>query len=272
MDILWIVIVIGYAICVAQSILALTTNRPVMRIPALVALSIAFGAHTAWLLLEGIQTGRCPLVGTQEMFAFLSWSLVVSYLIAQRWFHANALKAFIFPIVLVLATIAAISPGNVGQPEGIHNPLQGFLFPLHAGLILIAYAAFFIAFGAGVMYIIQERELKLKRFGTIFYRLPSLETCESIIFKSMAVGFLMLTLGIAAGIGWQRARDGVYWHGEPIEIFSVVTWVIYLLLIQSRMNAGWSGRATAMASIVSFMIVICSLLGVRYLGTLHAFG
>jgi ABC-type transport system involved in cytochrome c biogenesis permease subunit len=82
----------------------------------------------------------------------------------------------------------------------------------------------------------------------------------------------LLTLGIAAGIGWQRTRDGQYWHGDPIEIFSYFTWFIYLLLIQSRMNAGWRGRTAALASIVSFMIVIFSLVGVRYLGTLHPFG
>ena len=259
MDALWIVILTGYAICVAQSILALTTKRPVMRTLAFVSLAIAFSAHTFWLLLRGLQTGRWPLVGTREMCAFLSWGLVVSYLIAYRWYRANALKSFIFPIILVLATIAAIAPGSVGQLEGINSPLQKILLPVHVGLVLLSYAAFFIGFGAGIMYIIQERELKLKRFGTFFYKLPSLEICDAISFKSMAIGFVLLTLGIAAGIYWQGTRDGIFWHGEPIEIFSVVTWFIYLLLIQSRMNAGWSGRTTALASIVSFMIVIFSL-------------
>jgi ABC-type uncharacterized transport system permease subunit len=205
------------------------------------------------------------------MCAFLSWCLVVSCLKAHRWYHAGALRAFIFPIVLVLTTIAAIAPQTDARPEGIDNPLEGILFPIHAGLILLAYSSFFIAFGAGLMYLIQERELKHKRFGTIFYRLPSLDTCGSISFKSMAIGFILLTLGIAAGIGFQRARDGYYWHGDPMEIFSVVTWVIYLLLIQSRRNTGWAGRTAALASIVGFLIVIFSLVGVRALGTLHPF-
>jgi ABC-type transport system involved in cytochrome c biogenesis permease subunit len=272
MDILWIVILVGYAFSVVQSIFALTKKRPVMQNVSLAVLALALGAHTSWLLLRGIRTGRCPLVGTQEMCAFLSWGLAVAYLIASRWYHANALKAFIFPIIMVLVTIAAISEGTSARPAGLNNPLQGFLFPVHAGLILLAYAAFFTAFGAGVMYFIQEWQLKRKRFSTIFYRLPSLDTCDAISSNSLAIGFVMLTLGIAAGIAWQGLRDGVFWHGEPIEIFSVVTWLIYLLIIQSRMNAGWSGRTSARASIVSFLIVICSLVGVRYLGTLHPFG
>ncbi len=268
MEILWIMILTGYALCVAQSIFALTTKRPVMKRTALAALAIALGAHTAWLLLQGLRTGRCPLVGTQEMSAFLSWGLAVSTLIAYRWYHANALKAFIFPIVLVLTAIAAISPG-AGSARDFGNTLQSILLPAHVGLLLLAYASFFVAFGAGVMYILQERELKHKRFGTIFQRLPSLETCDTISSRAMAIGFVLMTLGIVGGVWYSYSRYHVYWQAGPLEIFSVVTWLLYLVIIQSRINAGWGGRAAALASIVSFIIVICSLVGVRYLG--HAF-
>jgi ABC-type transport system involved in cytochrome c biogenesis permease subunit len=272
MQILWIIILVGYAICVAQSIFTLTTKRPALQRFSLATLAVAFGAHTSWLVLRGLHTGRCPLVGTQEMCAFLSWGLVICYLIASRWYNANALKAFIFPIVLVLAAIAAISPTTEGQLQSIQGPLQRLLFPVHAGLILLAYAAFFIAFGAGLMYIIQERELKQRRFGMIFYKLPSLDTCDAISFKALAIGFVLLTLGIAAGFYWQGLRDGRFWHGTPIEIFSVVTWVIYFFFTQTRMNARWGGRAAALASIVSFLIVIFSLIGLRSLGNLHTLG
>ena len=270
MQILWIIILVGYAICVAQSIFTLTTKRPALQRLSLAALAIAFGVHTSWLLLRGIRTGRCPLVGTQEMCAFLSWGLVICYLIAYRWYHANALKAFVFPIIFVLTAIAAISPDTEGHIQGINSPLRGVLISLHAGLILLAYAAFFTAFGAGLMYIIQERELKHKRFGNIFYKLPSLDTCDAISSKALAVGFVLLTLGIAAGFYWQGLRDGHFWHGSPLEIFSVVTWVIYFFFIQTRMNAKWGGRTAALASIVSFLIVIFSLIGLRSLSSLHS--
>jgi ABC-type transport system involved in cytochrome c biogenesis permease subunit len=269
MEILWIIVLTGYAFCVAQSIFALTTKRPVWRRTALAVLAVALGAHTSWLVIRGIHTGRCPLVGTQEMSAFLSWGLVLSTLIAYRWYHANALKAFIFPIVLVLVAIAAISPGPTDYSQQFSNNLQSILLPAHVGLLLIAYASFFVAFGAGVMYIIQERELKHKRFGTIFYRLPSLDTCDAISSRAMAIGFVLMTLGIVGGLWYSYSRYQVYWQGGPLEIFSVVTWLLYLVIIQSRINAGWGGRAAALASILSFIIVICSLVGVRYLG--HAF-
>src|SRR5262245_18616585 len=269
MEILWIIILSGYAICVAQSLLALTTKRPLMKKTALGALTLALSAHTIWLVLRGVHANRCPLVGTQEMSAFLAWGLVVLSLIAYRWYHANALKAFLFPIVLVLTAIAAISPSSEGGQQEFGSTLQSFLLPAHVGLLLLAYAAFFVAFGAGVMYIIQERELKNKRFGTVFYRLPSLDTCDALSSRAMAIGFVLMTLGIVGGLWYSYSRYQVYWQGGPLEIFSAVTWVLYLAIIQSRINAGWGGRAAALASILSFIIVICSLVGVRYLG--HAF-
>src|SRR5436853_956378 len=272
MNLLWFVILAGYAVCAVQSITGLSAKRPGANRLALGALAVSFTAHTVWLLNEGIKSGRCPLVDAQEKSAFLSWCLIVAYLVIQRWYKANALRAFVFPLIFVLASIAAILPGTTEHPEGITSPVQRILLAVHAGLIMLSYAAFFIAFGAGLMFIIQERELKLKRFGLIFFRLPSLDTCDAISFKSMSAGFLLLTLGIAAGIIWSRVRDGIFWHGQPIEVFSVFTWIVYLLIIQSRINAGWGRRRAAVASIVGFMLVIVSLAGVRYLGALHVFG
>lgn len=271
MDLLWVLILGGYGIATAQAIYALTTKRTGFSRIANISLIIAVVSQTVWLLERGLRTGRCPLVGTRETFAFLSFSSIVLYLIAQRWHKTSALRAFIFPIVLGLSAIAAFARGTSESPDGINEPLQGILFPVHAGLMMLAFAAFFLAFGAGLMYIIQERELKLKRFGAIFYRLPSLDTCDDISFKAMTTGFMLLTLGITAGLAWSRAKDGVYWHGEPDEVFSVSTWVIYLLILQSRLSAGWGGRRAAFASIIGFVLVIVSLAGVRYLGSLHVF-
>lgn len=272
MKLLWVLVAGGYALASAQAIYMLTTKRGALNKAALVSLSAGLAAHTIWLVERGIRTGRCPLVGTQETFAFLSWSLVVLYLVAQRWYRTGALKAFILPISLILALVAAFTEGTLDRPDGISEPLQRILFPVHAGLIMLAFAAFFIAFGAGLMYIIQERELRLKRFGAIFYKLPSLDTCEAISFTSMTTGFIFLTVGITAGVAWSRAQDGVYWHNSPEEILSVITWLMYLLIIQSRVSAGWGGRRTALASILGFVLVICSLAGIRYIGTLHVFG
>jgi ABC-type transport system involved in cytochrome c biogenesis permease subunit len=272
MDIVLPIVLIGYGICTALAVYALSVKRAVLPRVSAVGLAAGFIAQTVWLFHRGVSAGRCPLLGVQEMSAFFSWSLVTAYLIAQRWYRTIALKAFVFPIVFLLSSVAAIVPSSPETFHDINQPVARLLLPVHAGLVMLAYAAFFISFGAGLMYIIQERELKLKRFGPVFYRLPSLDTCDAISFKSVAAGFILLTAGLAAGIAWSHARDGVYWHGDPTEMFSVVTWLIYLVIIQSRLTAGWGGRNAAFATIIGFVLVICSLAGLRYLDTLHVLG
>ncbi|HUK90242.1 MAG TPA: cytochrome c biogenesis protein CcsA [Blastocatellia bacterium] len=272
MEVLLIIVLAGYGVCTALAVYALSVRRAVLAPAASIALAAGLGAQTVWLFHRGVTAGRCPLIGAQEMSAFLSWSLVVAYLVAQRWYTTAALKAFVFPIVFLLSAVAAIVPDAPPALQEMNQPLPRLLLGVHAGLIMLAYASFFISFGAGVMYIVQERELKLKRFGAVFQRLPSLDTCDAISFRTVAVGFILLTLGVGAGIIWSHMRDGVYWHGDPTELFAVVTWFIYLIIIQSRLTAGWGGRNAAFATIIGFALVICSLAGLRYLDTLHVLG
>ena len=87
--------------------------------------------------------------------------------------------------------------------------------------MIFAYAAFFIVFMASVMYLLQERELKLKTFSAIFHRLPALTTINEIGTNAAVVGLTLLTLGIATGMFWSWNRYGRMWHNDPKEIFAV---------------------------------------------------
>ena len=116
-----------------------------------------------------------------------------------------------------------------------------WLFPVHTTLFLFAYAAFFVVFLASIMYLLQERELKLKTFSAIFHRLPSLTTVNEIATSSTAIGLTLLTVGIATGMVWASSRYGRLWHNDPKEIFSALTWLLYLLLILYR-STGWEWR------------------------------
>ena len=151
--------------------------------------------------------GRPPaLYGAQEVCSFLGWSLVLYFLIVQLRFPTHALASLVFPTATILTLISAIAPPIGERPASLaDDPL---LFSFHAGLMLLAYGAFFTMFMAALLYITQEREIKGKHFGAIFHRLPSLETCDSIGFRSLAIGFVMLTAGIALGMFRQYRRSG----------------------------------------------------------------
>src|SRR5436853_54049 len=133
-----------------------------------------------------------------------------------------------------------------------------------------ALAALFIAFAAAVMYLIQERALKSKHSIRFYTWLPSLDICDDLAYRSLAIGFPLITLGIITGALWAQAVWGV-WARDAKVLFSFLTWLVYMLLIFYRLIAGWRGRKAAYLSIVGFIGVLVTFLGANYFGGLHTF-
>jgi ABC-type uncharacterized transport system permease subunit len=147
-----------------------------------------------------------------------------------------------------------------------------WLFPIHTTLLIFAYAAFSIVFMASVMYLLQERELKLKTFSGIFHRLPALSTINEIATTAAAIGLTLLTLGIVTGMIWSWSRNGRLWHNDPKEIFALLTWVLYFILAVYRSTASWRGRRAAWLGVLGFVLVLCTFFGAPLFGGYHVFG
>jgi ABC-type uncharacterized transport system permease subunit len=260
-------IVVFYSAGTVGAVIALVAKRSGPFKFATGAVIAGFALHTVALGTGIVTEGHLPLYGAQEVCSFLGWALVLYFLIVQTRYPTNALAALLFPTATALTLISALAPAIGQTPESLAS--APMLFSLHAGLMLMAYAAFLMMFMAGVMYMVQEREIKEKRFGAIFYRLPSLDTCDSIGFRALSVGFVLLTLGTIAGVVWLRLERGVFFSGTPIEIFTVCTWLVYMALMHYRLTAGWRGRRAALVSIVGFGLVVVSLFVFRISGGFH---
>ena len=121
-----------------------------------------------------------------------------------------------------------------------------------------------MAFGAGIMYLLMERELKTKKMGAIFKRLPSLNVLDDINYRCLTIGFPLLTLGIITGSIWAQNAWGSYWSWDPKETWSLITWFLYAALFHERMTVGWRGRRAAVLAILGFAAVLFTFLGVTF--------
>jgi ABC-type transport system involved in cytochrome c biogenesis permease subunit len=83
---------------------------------------------------------------------------------------------------------------------------------------------------------------------------------------------LLLTLGIVSGVIWSSTRFGRYWRNDPKEIFALLTWLLYFVLIVYRLTASWRGRSAAWLGVVGFALVLLTFFGARLLGGYHVFG
>ncbi|MGH9800332.1 MAG: cytochrome C assembly family protein, partial [Blastocatellia bacterium] len=245
------------------------TTRPNRELQLIVWLG--FIAHTATILTGWWRAGHFPIVSPREVSSLIGWAIVAYFLLTSRRYTARALPVFLLPLVYLFLLISIILPESSEPPVVLEgaisaNALTKIIFPVHVTLVIFSYAAFIVTFVCGVMYLIQEHELKAKRFGAAFQRLPALNTCDEIGYRSLTVGFVLLTLGVVTGIAWNNQRDGRYWHNDPKEVMALVTWLVYLFIMHYRLMAGWRGRRVALLSIAGFVVVMLTWLGARAMG------
>jgi ABC-type uncharacterized transport system permease subunit len=259
-----------YFVAASHSVLAFVNKRRSLQRVSDWSVILGFGLHTAALIVDWAVDGRYPLLSLRETLSFLAWTIVAAYGVVLYRYGAPALGAVALPLVSVLTLIPIFIRPGASASDQITGAT--WLFPVHTTLLLFAYSAFFVVFVASVMYLLQERELKLKTFSAIFHRLPSLTTVNDIATAAAALGLTLLTLGIATGMLWSAARVGRLWRNDPKEILAALTWLLYLGLIVYRSTARWRGRQAAWLGVAGFVLVLCTFFGARLMSSYHVFG
>src|SRR2546430_2435381 len=137
------------------------------------------------------------------------WVAVLWALWVERQYGVKVLGAFVLPVVLVFG-INSTTTRPLAIP-GIERALGGAWIWVHIGLVLLGIAAFVLNFAGALMYVLQERQLKAKRPGKLYYRLPDLETLDRLTYRTLALGFPFLTTGLILGVLWAgRAWGSVF--------------------------------------------------------------
>ncbi|MFP4036937.1 MAG: cytochrome c biogenesis protein CcsA, partial [Desulfobacteraceae bacterium] len=146
------------------------------------------------------------------------------------------------------------------------NPvLKSLWLPVHVLTVFAGDGMFAVAFASGLMYLLQERQIKQKRLGGVYKRLPSLETLDSINHYALVWGFPFLTVGMVTGAVYAQQALGSYWRWDPKEVWSLITWLFYAVLLHERLTVGWRGRRAAVMSIVCFALLLFTFIGVSLL-------
>jgi ABC-type uncharacterized transport system permease subunit len=267
---LLLAVLAAYLIAAIHSILAFVNKRRSLQRVAEWSLAVGWVLHTGVLIDEWAVDGHYPLFGLRETLSFLAWALVAGYAIVLYRYRAQAVGAFAVPLICILTFVAMLIGRGRNPSAAVFSPT--LLFPIHTTLLVFAYAAFFIVFMASVMYLIQERELKLKTFSAFFHRLPSLSTVNEIATHAAAIGLTLLTLGLVAGMFWNWSEHGKVWRNDPKEIFALLTWLLYFFLAMYRSTANWRGRRAAWLGVLGFVLVLGTFLVAPLFGSYHVFG
>ncbi|WP_303722465.1 c-type cytochrome biogenesis protein CcsB [Malonomonas rubra] len=225
--------------------------------------------HAASFGVRHATAGGTPVTTLHESLSFFAWCLVLLYLLLDLRFRMTVMGAFAAPLAFLLMLGSALSPDMVVQ---LNPMLRSWLFPVHIAFAFLGNATFALAFGAGVMYLVQDRMLKSKRFTGIYQLLPSLDSLDKVNYTCLSVGFPLMTLGIISGAFWANTVWGTYWSWDPKETWALITWFLYAGLLHGRLTVGWRGRKAAIFAIIGFLFLLFTYLGVNLLlGGQHTF-
>jgi len=221
-----------------------------------------FLVHVTFTVLRYLEAGHTPITNLHESLSFFSLTIAGVFIAFNRKYHVAILGSFVTPLAFLLMLASSIYPSAIPllPPALMSNWLM-----VHSTLAFISYATFTVAFGAAVMYLIQERFLKKKRLGPLYQKLPSLDVLDEINYRCLSFGFPLLTIAIITGAIWAETAWGTYWSWDPKETWSLITWFIYAALLHGRLTTGWRGRRAAILAIVGFFVLLFTFLGVNLL-------
>jgi cytochrome c-type biogenesis protein CcsB len=254
---------------------ALIFKKPRLTLPARWIVLAAVLVTTAGLLLRWVESyqmgiGHAPLSNLYESLVFFAWTAGVIYLFVEFKYKNALIGAFVTPIAFLAMAYASMSPNISDRIQPLVPALKSNWLIAHVATCFFGYAAFAIAFGMSIMYLIKARDPE-KHEGIIGH-IPKLDILDELTHQMVLFGFLFLTGGIITGAVWANSAWGSYWSWDPKETWSLITWFIYATLLHARLMRGWQGKQIAYLSLVGFAAVLFTYFGVNLLPGLHSYG
>lgn len=253
MSLFWLrLAVLLYAVGLLDASLTLLRKRTRLFEPALVCFQIGIVFHFVSVVETSVAMRHLAANNFFETASLCALVFGLVFLFIHWRYRFEGLSLFIFPLVFLLTLI-----GTMGSPVAgwADTRVRDAWLMAHILLVLLGYAGLLISAGGAIFYLLQEQRLKKKQtsgglLGLIpSDKLPPLETLDTLITRSMSIGFVAITLAVVAGSTWAFIESGTRWISEAKIAVSLITWGFYLLMVFLRISAGWRGRKAAVLAL-----------------------
>ena len=255
-----------YAGAEALAIRALVQPRSGSAFPAPALIASGLALHFADLMFRARELGSVPYRTLGGSVSFFGWMLGIAYLLLLLRHRERAMGPFLIPFVILATAVGLVLPDSASAPGvGMH----GWVFALHVTLAILAYAAFTFSFVLSVLYLIQDRQIRRRKTGLLFSRLPALDVIGRMNRTSVSVGLVALACSLVLGFFWAER----FWPSlaDPKIEWALATMAIYGLLLWKD-RRGWEGPRVALLSILGFGVLMFSYTVVNlYLSREHSF-
>jgi ABC-type transport system involved in cytochrome c biogenesis permease subunit len=223
--------------------------------------SAAFVVHAVSIGFACSEFGGAEFFTLRGGLVTVAWLTAGGFLLLMRFHRLPAVGAFITPLLIMALVPALFAPP--GQSIGIVPEIVRLpVLKVHVLAASGAVGFFAIAFGVALMYLLQERELKGKRFGALFSRLPSLTALDRLNQRLVRSGFVVYTVALISGTVTAKVAWGQFFWWDLQQVISVAIWLLFAAMVQLR-HSGIHGRKYAVLTVVGFGLVLGTMIGVR---------
>jgi cytochrome c-type biogenesis protein CcsB len=261
-----------------------------------VLVAIANLALTAQLVLRWWDSGHFPISNLYESLCFLAWGCTLAQLLVERAWSSPLVSAACSPMALGCVAFASFAlPDRLQEASPLVPALRSSWLIMHVSVIMLSYAALLVGSLLSVAVLFTDRDqalqLRSSSIGGGAFRQSSLagpsaaglrlqsvamgtaEQLDSLSYRTITVGFLLLSVGLVSGAVWANEAWGSWWSWDPKETWALICWLVYAAYLHTRLIRGWQGRKPALVASAGLVVIVVCYIGVNLLGIgLHSYG
>jgi cytochrome c-type biogenesis protein CcsB len=234
---------------------------------------VAFGflAQTVAIFARFNATGHLPWSGHYEYALMGGWFIIAGTLfVGWQNKQLQGLAVGTVPLVLVM-----LGYGYMQNPAltPMAASLKTVWLYIHVYFAWLSFGAYSLAMAAGVVFLLKQKSEAQEEPNPTYDRFPSLGRLDELIFRYVVFGFITDTIMISAGSIWAKDLWGSYWAWDPVETWSLISWLTYGITIHLRVTFGWREKKLAWLAIAALSTVIICFFGVNLVvnTSLHVF-
>ncbi len=212
-----------------------------------------------YLLGQNIFLGGGFDLGVLNALSLIAWLTVLVYWVARFFYPIGGFQALVLPLAAVTMILPELFPSE--------HPLANtnlFAFKAHLAAAMLAYSLFTIAMLHAVLISQVERRLHHPTLPRVLRSLPPLLTMETLLFRMIAVGFVLLTLTLASGVLFSEEIFGKAWQFNHKVLFGFISWGVFATLLWGHHFYGWRGRVAVHWTISGFAFLLLAYLGSKF--------
>jgi ABC-type uncharacterized transport system permease subunit len=204
------------------------------------------------MVMLGISRGRHPMANLYEVLSFVALTLEIVYFIIEIWRKNRMTGVFIMPVAFILQTISSLFIKKTTEAPPFFSNI---FFGLHSSFFALSYSAFFLSGTYGIMLLIFYNFLKQRKFGTLFERMPSLNTLAKMNRGAALTGFIFMTAAIGVGILWACDYIPQFLFDAKV-IVTLITWLLYGISLLSHYLFKMDIKKVAILNLVALVMLV----------------